>query len=69
MLTTNLIRARDGDCAVYQPLSAALWSVDHAGRAPSPRDARTYLERARKLAEALERQGVALLPLFDTAED
>ena len=69
MLTTDLIRARDADRAVFAPLSAALWSMDHSGRAPSRGDARAYLDRARSLAAALEREGVALLPLFDTAED
>jgi hypothetical protein len=64
MLTTELIRARDADRALYQPLSAALWSADHAGRAPSLADARAYLDKAKALAVALEREGIALMPLF-----
>lgn len=69
MLTTDLIRARDADRALFLPLSAALWSADHHGRAASRADARAYLARAKALAEALEREGIALLPLFDTAEN
>jgi hypothetical protein len=69
MLTTDLIRARDVDRALFQPLSAALWSADHAGRAPTPADTHAYLAKAKTFAEALEREGIALLPLFDTADD
>lgn len=65
MLTTDLIRARDADRALFQPLSAALWSADHAGRMPSRADARAYLPKAKALAEALEREGIALMPLFE----
>jgi hypothetical protein len=65
MLTTALIRARDADRAFFAPLSAALWSLDHAGAAPHGDQALGYLAKARTLAAALEREGLALLPLFD----